>query len=1006
YENVPIGKPIQDTHLYILDENKKLLPPGVDGEIYLSGHGVAKGYHKKEELTKQKFLQNPFVKGHVMYKTGDTGRWLPDGLVEYTGRIDEQVKIRGYRIELEEVQHLMEKIDGVEQAVVAVKELAEEKHMIGYWKGDLEISHDTLKEILAQKLPFYSVPSFFIRVEIFPLNANGKIDKKALPLPESELHKPVFDEPETILQHKIYNCWKQVLNNEAFGITTNFFDTGGHSLKAMRLRSLFAKELGKELSLNEIFQNPTIVQQETIISGKGLVNLTEIKPAKLKEHYPLSFSQQRLWILSQFEEASKAYHMSAAFRMKEPLNREVFNKVMNALIQRHEILRTVFVEVDGTPVQKIIAPDKINFKATFVKADTNEIEKNLQKNWEEPFDLQNGPLLKVAIFSFPDGSEILSFNIHHLICDGWSIGVLFNEMTGLYNDLENETSFHLPVLTIQYKDFAVWQREDISETYLETLKIFWKNELKGEYTPLNMPLDFQRPSVKTYNGANCYHQFSAELTGKINNLVASSGGSLFMVLMSGLQILLKKYSNQDVITVGTPAAGRDHYQLENQIGFYVNTLAIRSEIDGGIGFSTFLHAQKEKIVNALAHQAYPFELLIDDLELERDLSRSPLFDVMLVLQNTDAYKQENVKNSSSGLQLEPVKTTGTIAKFDLTFYFEEQADTLAVVTEYNTDLFKRETIEQMVIHLKNLFNQVVTDPTVLISNIQILDENEKQLLHAFNHTQVDYKEDETIIDLLQKQSAITPNNTAVVFDKVTLSYKELDECSNQLADYLKKKHDIKRNDFVGVKLQRSEWMVVVLLGILKSGGTYVPIDPVYPKERIDYMIADSNCKLLFDEEELEKFKKVQKKYSINKTKRVAGPNDLAYIIYTSGSTGKAKGVMIEHRNVYAFINWCKEEFRNSNFDVVFGATSICFDLSVFELFYTLSVGKKIRIMDDATSILSFLTTTENVLLNTVPSVIGSLLEMKADLSAVKVLNMAGEVAELATNSEINEMFLI
>lgn len=728
-------------------------------------------------------------------------------------------------------------------------------------------------------------------------------------------------------------------------------------------------------------------------NSRLIFKANEIKLLPIQDNYILSSSQRRMWMLSQFEAGNIAYNVSGTYRFKGKLNQKLLESSFRSLIKRHEILRTVFKEGEEGEIRQYVYKSEGRFVLgcrDYREVENKEIvSQTFIKDFvSQPFDLELGPLLRAEILQVGADDYIFTYVMHHIICDGWSMGVLIKELLIYYNAYSKGEVPRLEELRIQYKDYAAWQQGQLRGEQLELHKRYWIEEFEGELPLLNLPTDYLRPPIKTYNGGVVNKQISKNQIDKLKSIIQEEGGTLFMGILSLVNVLLYKYSRDEDIIIGSPIAGRDHVDLENQIGFYVNTLALRTKFKGVDTYREILRNVKHLTLGAYEHQVYPFDELVEELNLERDMSRNALFDVMVVLQNIGGSNNQQLGE----MKVNPYELgEHTISKFDLTFNFSEVSEAMHLAIEYNSDLYARESIIRFGDHLEQLLEQVIINPEESINQIAYLSEEErKQLLHTFNDTEVGYPREKTVVDLFEEQVGKTPEKIALVYEEEELSYRELNNRSNQLANYLRFTYSIEADDLIGIKLSRGIDMIVLILGILKSGGAYVPIDLEYPEERINYMLEDSSCKVLFDDWEMKRFKKSEESYSTDNLESINNPEDLAYIIYTSGSTGKPKGVMIEHRNVSSFLNWCKTEFETSTFDTVFGVTSICFDLSIYEIFYTLIVGKKLRVLNDALSISNYLPREEAILLNTVPSVMSILINNEIDIRAVKVLNLAGE----------------
>ncbi|MEM9686707.1 MAG: amino acid adenylation domain-containing protein, partial [Bacteroidota bacterium] len=973
------------------------------GELCISGDGIARGYLNREELTKEKFIANPFYKGERMYLTGDLVRWLPDGNIDFIGRKDTQVKIRGYRVELEEIENtILQYSEALQQVVVEQKKISQvsqEKVLVAYYISEKAIDNSMLRDFLEGKLPGYMIPSSYVALEALPLTPNGKIDRKALPIPSSSgrLSGVEYIAPTNETENKLVEIWEEVLGVEKIGIKDNFFELGGHSLKISKLLNLINKTFDVEVTFNDLFINFKIEDQATVILGADKSVHTLITKAPEREGYMLSSSQLRLWILSQFEGGNIAYNMPSVFILEGSLDRVSLETTFQSLIERHESLRTVFRENEKGEIQQIILPSEANkFRLQYEdltkeKLSKTNIENLIQEELRYTFDLAEDSLLRAKLLKTEQDTYIFSIVMHHIISDGWSVEVMTNELFTLYDAFTKGKPNPLAPLRIQYKDYAFWQQEQLHSENVQEQKHYWLKQFEGEIPVLDLPSFASRPTVQTYAGKQHKKRYEKGILEEFNTLCQSRASTLFMGLLAAVKVLLYRYTNQKDIVVGSPIAGRTHTDLQHQIGFYVNTLALRTKFDGEDSFTTLLSKVKEVTMGAYEHQSYPFDELVENLPIKRDMSRNPLFDVMVTFQNTDNLNV-NVQELG-GLNIKEYTGEQDInSKFDLEFIFEETDEGLALYLTYNTDIYNDAFIDRLTTHLNILLQNIIVSPETPIHSLAYLSEAEThQLLEEFNATSVDYPQDKTIVDLFEAQVAKTPENIAVVFEEKTLTYSEVNAKSNQFAHYLRKNYAVQPNELIGVKLDRDEQLIVVILGILKSGAAYVPIDINYPEERIAYIEEDSKSKLIVDSKELERFTQLEEDYSKENIEKINTLNDLAYIIYTSGTTGNPKGVMIAHSNAVALIYWSKSTFDLSLFDITYGVTSHCFDLSIYEMFYTLSVGKKLRILTNALSIKEYIGSDSKILLNTVPSVVRGLIEEGIDLKNVSCINMAGEV---------------
>ncbi|REC61343.1 hypothetical protein DRF65_16645 [Chryseobacterium pennae] len=1012
--SVPIGKPIDNTRIYILDERKVMVPIGVPGTLYISGVGLSRGYLNKPELTSEKFVDNPFNLGTKMYDTGDLAKWLPDGNIEFLGRKDFQVKIRGYRIELGEIEtNISQFSTTIKQVIADAKEVNGEKVLIAYYTTDNEavIGKTELREYLQSKLPEYMVPGFFVELESIPLTPNGKIDRKALPSVTGEdLIRREYVAPRNEMEQKLADIWQEVLGVEKVGVTDNFFELGGHSLMVAQVLSRIHQTLAMQISFKDFFASPII---EGITKNFTVREYTPIPKAPEQESYPLTPSQQRLWVLSQLEGGSQAYNMPAVVTLRGGFNEVYFEKAFQYLIDRHEILRTSFKsDILTGEIRQYIAPkEEIHFTIEvldFAGKNDFEIEEYLQSANNEVFNLEESPLIRASLLKRDDEENLFFLSMHHIVGDGWSTQVLVSEIVETYNKLlkdgditinTNVESEKVAPLSIQYKDYAVWQQEEVKGERYQKAEVYWLEQFEGELPVLELPSYKTRPLIQTYNGDNISHFFSQEFTEKLKKYSEKQGVTLFMTLMAGVKTLLYRYTGQKDIIVGTPIAGREYPDLENQIGLYLNTLALRTRLEEGYNtFNFLLHKEKDFLLSAYEHQIYPFDELVGKLNIKRDSSRSALFDVLVVFQNQSQLRLGgNIRKDIEGLQVEEYEYNRKTSQFDVSYMFAEEYDQLKLTIEYNTDIYEAFLIQRMFAHFENLLTKSIedTEGTTFIEDINYLTGEERhQLLIDFNDTKVDYPSDKTIIELFEEQVCKTPDNVAVVFEDTELSYRELNEQVNQLGDYLRQNYHIVQDDLVAIKLERSEKMIVAILGILKSGGAYVPIDPEYPQERIAYLEQDTNAKVTIDEVFLasfqEEIRKSQDCYTKDNLTIISRPDSLAYVIYTSGTTGYPKGVMIENKSVINLILGQTEEFKLENNESVILISNYTFDASVEQIFLALLNGLSLHvvskeIVSDPKDLLNYLTENNITHLHTVPNILERL-DFSNELSLNRIIS--------------------
>ncbi|MCK4260751.1 MAG: amino acid adenylation domain-containing protein, partial [Halanaerobiales bacterium] len=999
--NIPIGKPISNSQVYILDKNNQLQPSGVLGELCIGGEGLARGYLNRPELTQEKFIENPFIPNEKMYKTGDLARWLPNGNIEFLGRVDYQVKIRGFRIELGEIEERLARHAEIKEVVVLDRvDTNGTKYLCAYFVADRKISASELRTVLFEELPDYMIPSYFINLKKMPLTSNGKIDRRELPEPDGNIHTgkeyvaPTNEEEEAMVR-----IWMDILSVKQIGINDDFFELGGHSLKATQLTSKVLKEFNAELPLKEIFSRPTVKELVAYLSKTDETLYAAIEPVEENEYacsstYLVSSAQKRLFALYQMEGENITYNSPNMTVIEGKLDKGRLYGVIKALIQRHEALRTSFAVIDGKAVQ-IIHPD-VDFNVAYYEKAENELGQIINE-FIQPFDLSKPPLCRAGLVKFAEDRHLLMLDMHHIISDGTSMSIFFTEFVRLYDDK------NLLPLRIQYKDFAVWQNKLFQSEEIQRQEDYWMDAFAEEVPVLNLPTDAPRPTERSFEGDTLNFSLNKELTDGLNELASSNGATLYMTILATLNVLLSKYSNQSDIVIGSPIAGRRHADLENIMGMFINTLALRNYPEKDKTFVQFLNEVKENAFKAYENQDYQFEMLVEKLNLQRDLSRNPLFDVMFILQNT-----ATVDGQIRDLKLTSYPFETKVAQFDLVFNAFETDLGIHFNLEYATKLFKRETIERMVDHLRKAIRQVLKNPVQLISEIEIISVEEKQqLLVDFNNTEVEIKA-QTIGEMFEEQVIKTPDNIVGVFGEKHLTYSELNYKANQIARVLREK-GVKPEQIVGIMVERSLEMMIGLLGIFKSGGAYLPIDPVYPEERIEYMLEDSQVKIVLTQNHLkDKLQMLNRdllslddeelyKGEMSNLGKINSPHDLAYVIYTSGSTGKPKAVMIEHRNIVNTIVWRKNELQLSSNDKVLQLLSYSFDGFVVNFLTPIISGAQLIMLSnedykDPIAIKEVIRKRGITHFNCVPSLFSALLDCLTpkDAKTLRMIALGGE----------------
>jgi amino acid adenylation domain-containing protein len=1043
--DIPIGAPIVNYSTYILDKSKRLQPIGISGELCISGPGVTCGYLNNPELTAEKFcLRRPGgtlfektappgpprknfslkqLKGtgnHMqschhasmqyhsitpqypippfphspIYRTGDRACWLPDGNIQFLGRMDHQVNIRGFRIELSEIEKNLLTHKGVKEAVVVTKEQEhKDKYLCTYIVAhpggafaEGSAMAEELRAHLSRMLPHYMVPTSIMKINKIPRTPNGKIDHKALLAHKEEKQGAIA--PQNYLQQKLLELWTDILKVEGIGIKDNFFTLGGNSFNVMTLISGIFKDFSVSVPLEDIFTNPTIEQQATIISGCQPQAYPTIEPGEKKDYYSTSSAQKRLYALYLMAANHTAYNMPQALFLEGEPSKERLEMAFREMIRRHESFRTSFEMLDDEVVQRI--HDQVPFEIEHsqvqveVKVEVEEEEapygyvlnacggqspksqklraKSYIYSFIRPFDLSHAPLLRVGMialrhqprqgtYNSQQGKEhkyILVVDMHHIISDGVSTSILLEEFVALY------TNTQLPGLRLRYKDYSEWQNKTNDSKRIKQQEKYWLKQFAGEIPVLNLPIDYPRPTIQSFAGNHLHFEIGEEDTKALKSLALKEKVTLFMLLLSIIDILLSKLSSQEEVMVGTPIAARQHADLQDIIGMFVNTLVLQNRPDGEKTFIQFLNEVKKRTLGAYENQEYPFEKLAEKVDRHKDSSRNPMFDVIFVLQNMG-----NPQIEIPGLKLKPCEYENKISKFDLTFNAVEQQGRLVYIVEYCTSLFKEEAILRFIKCFKNITAAVIEKPGQKISAISIIPEDEKRrILYGFNDTKADYPKDKTIYQLFKDQVKQTPDNIAVVGPQqkknrtymtytTHISYHELNEKSRQLT-YLLLEKGVKPDTIAAIMMERSLEMVIGLLGILNAGGAYLPIDPEYPEERITYMLKDSGAEILLKDNDFtpKALNICPKGASTHPHLQPAPATSLAYVIYTSGTTGRPKGVLVRHQGLVNMIFTYQKVFGEIPGSRISQSASPAFDAMAFEIWPCLSNGAALYIADD------------------------------------------------------------
>nr|BDT34839.1 non-ribosomal peptide synthetase [Myxococcus sp. MH1] len=944
-ESVPIGRPISNTTAYVVDTRGELVPVGVAGELWIGGEGVGRGYWNQPELTATRFVENRWGPGRV-YRTGDRVRWRADGTLEFLGRIDFQVKLRGFRIEPGEIESVLRRHPGVRDALVLVREHGPgDKQLVAYVTVHPQGTPPT-RESLREHLPEYMVPSALITLESFPLTANGKVDRKALPAPEGLLPSTEYVAPRNPTEERLADLWAEVLRVPRVGVLDDFFALGGHSLLATQLISRIRARLGVELPLRALFEAPTLASFAERLEAAPRVEAPPLVRRPRAGPVPLSFAQQRLWFIDQLEPGSATYNIPVAVRLRGPLDVDALRRTFEALVVRHESLRTTFPMEQGQPLQLIAPQVTLPLSVVDLRAlPTREAEATRLAREEalRPFDLTKGPLLRTTLLQLGEQEHILLLTMHHIVSDGWSMGVLVRELGALYEGFASGHGVTLPPLPMQYADFALWQRDWLQGEVLEGQLAWWKQYLEGAAV-LELPTDRARPAVLSARGAVIPVHLCRELSDAVLALAQREGTTPFMTLLAAFQVLLARYSGQEDISVGSPIAGRTRAETEGLIGFFVNTLVLRTQLRRHASFRELLSEVRTSTLAAFQHQDVPFEKLVEVIQPARDLSRSPLFQAFFALQNAPL---EPLR--LPGLSFEPMPAVLDTAKFDLTLSFIETPTGFEGELEYSVDLFDPATVARMAEHLRVLLEGAVAHPETALRALPLLTAREQQqLLIEWNDTRAEYPSDACIHHLFEARVRQAPEALSVGFEDERLTYRELNERANRLARHLRGL-GVGPEVLVGLCVERSPDMVVGLLGILKSEGAWLPLDPTLPRERLAFMVQDSGARVLLTQKALRE--RVPGAFGhvvfVEETRSREQGGDLglalpsralAYVIYTSGSTGRPKGTLVEHQSVCNLVVQEAEVFGLGPGSRLLQFANLGFDLSVEEILTTLCAG--------------------------------------------------------------------
>ncbi|MDN7742130.1 amino acid adenylation domain-containing protein [Burkholderia gladioli] len=956
-ETIPIGKPIANTRIYLLDAHGQPVPLGAVGELHIGGDGLARGYLNRPELTAERFLDDPFDPrpGARMYRSGDLARYLPDGNIVFLGRNDHQVKIRGFRIELGEIEARLAAHPAVREAVVLALGEGTDKRLVAYVVAE----HDeqligAIRDHLAAQLPDYMVPTAFVRLDALPLTPNGKLDRRALPAPDqSALFRQAYEAPQGEIESALAEIWATLLDIERVGRHDSFFALGGHSLLAVQLISRIAA-LGVELPLASLFASPTLAGLSSVIADRGhqgAIALPPITPLAREGELALSFSQQRLWFLAQLDGVSATYHMPLALRLQGRLDQAAWQRALDTLLNRHEALRSVFVTVQGQPRVRLLPVGTalpVTHHDLRGAADARQqLQAISSQEVHAGFDLEQGPLIRARLIRLSEDEHAFLLTQHHIVSDGWSLDVLLGELQALYHAYLHGRPDPLAPLAIQYPDYAAWQRQWLTGERLQAQVDYWRDTLADAPVLLDLPTDRPRPAQQSFVGAHVPVRFDAELTQALRRLAQTHGVTPYMIVMAAWAAVLARLSGQQDIVIGTPSANRNRQEVEPLIGFFVNTLALRLDLSGAPDAATLLARVRQAALAAQDHQDLPFEQVVEIVNPPRNLGHAPLFQVMFAWQS-----RQGASLDLPGLEATPLPLAYDAVNFDLELALEESGHDITGTLNYSTALFEQDTIERQLVYLRAMLLAMVRDEARAVDSFDILPPEERELLlHTWNATEQAYPAELCLHHQFELHAEYTPDAVALVFEDRAISYAQLNAQANRLAHELIAL-GVQPDSRVALCVERSPALVIGLLAILKAGGAYLPLDPAYPPERLAYILADADPAIVLadaagraalghaalDGRRLLDPDTLPERPASNPVVPGLTSRHLAYVIYTSGSTGKPKGVMVEHRGTLNLAQLQRQNFAILPSSRILQFASCAFDASVWEVVMALGCG--------------------------------------------------------------------
>ncbi|MGS0897470.1 amino acid adenylation domain-containing protein, partial [Burkholderia stagnalis] len=955
-----IGVPIPDLAAYVLDADGQPVPTGVTGELFVAGGGVGRGYHGRAALTAERFVPDPFgVPGSRMYRTGDLARWLPHGELDYLGRIDHQVKIRGFRVELGEIEASLRALPEVWDAAVGIHGDAHgNPRLVGYLVAadtQAQPAAQALREALAASLPDYMVPSQLMWLDALPLTPNGKLDRRALPAPDAIVSAADYAAPRTHAEQVLSRLWSEVLGVARVGLHDNFFDLGGHSLLAVRMTAAVRRELGVEVPLADLFAHPVLGRFARAVARADTSALPPIALRDASKPAPLSFAQQRLWFLDQLDKrASAAYHLPIGVRLRGALDVASLQRALDCIVERHEALRTRFDLADGEPLQHVDGPPRFALTTHDLSrlADPErELSSHVDAAAGELFDLAAGPLVRGSLLRLGEHEHVLLVTMHHIVGDGWSMGVLMHELGALYAAFGEGRADPLPPLALQYADYAAWQRRWLTGDVLQRQLAYWKTTLQGAPEQTTLPLDRARPAVQDYAGDSVDVALAPALCAQVRALARRRGTTVFNVVLAAWAALAGRLSGQDDVVIGTPVANRVRAEAEPLIGFFVNTLALRIDLSGRPDVSTLLKRVHDATLAAQAHQDVPFDQVIEVVNPPRSMAHAPLFQLMLAWGNDTPLPAR-----LGGVALRNMPAAQVPSQFDATLALDDDGATIAGRLTFAASLFERASVARYLGYFEALLAAMVTDARRPMAQLTVLPDAERRQALAYGIGPIAAREPaQGVHALFEAQVRRAPDAVALVSEGDTLTYAELNARANRLARHLAAL-GVRPEARVALCLERGVAMVVALLAVLKAGGAYVPLDPRLPAERLARMLQDCGpAVVLADRATLAHLPDVLRDAVVLDGPRAPALSDLdahdlpmpvhaaqsVYCIYTSGSTGLPKGVINTHAAVVNRLLWMQDAGRLGEQDVVLQKTPYAFDVSVWEFFWPLLAGARL-----------------------------------------------------------------